>query len=110
MSGLLGRHVRGHLSGKSPALASCLFVEIAALPQSTSGNIWSHRDPYQDWARLLRFLSPLTISDNDRGSVVALLVASNAHRHDGITDRRAVFPVASAVVAVFGTCDTKRRF
>jgi hypothetical protein len=38
-------------------------VEIAALPLSLVEAFGRTNDPYQDWVRLLRFLSPLTIPD-----------------------------------------------
>ncbi len=38
-------------------------VEIAALPLSVVEAFGRTNDPYQDWVRLLRFLSPLTIPD-----------------------------------------------
>jgi hypothetical protein len=44
---------------------ACLVpvVEIVALPLSLVEAFGRGNDPYQDWVRLLRFLSPLTISD-----------------------------------------------
>jgi hypothetical protein len=36
-------------------------VEIVALPLSLAGAFGRTDDPFQDWVRLLRFLSPLTI-------------------------------------------------
>jgi hypothetical protein len=39
------------------------IVEIAALPLSLVEAFGRTNDPYQDWVRLLRFLSPLTIPD-----------------------------------------------
>ena len=36
-------------------------VEIAALPLSLVKTFGRGNDPYEDWGRLLRFLSPLTI-------------------------------------------------
>ena len=41
------------------------------------------------------------------GALVSL-VASNPHRHDGITDKRVVIPVASAVAAVYGLAAMRR--
>ena len=38
-------------------------VEIVALPLSLAEAFGRGIDPYQDWVRLLRFLSPLTITD-----------------------------------------------
>ena len=38
-------------------------VEIAALPLSLVEAFGRTNDPYQDWVRLLRFLSPLTIPE-----------------------------------------------
>jgi hypothetical protein len=38
-------------------------VEVAALPLSLVKAFGRTNDPYQDWVRLLRFLSPLTIPD-----------------------------------------------
>ena len=38
-------------------------VEIVALPLSLVEALGRGNDPYQDWVRLLRFLSPLTIPD-----------------------------------------------
>jgi hypothetical protein len=35
-------------------------------------------------------------------AALVLLVASNSYRHDGITDKRVVIPVASVVAAVYG--------
>jgi hypothetical protein len=37
-------------------------VEIVALPLSLVEALGRGNDPYQDWVRLLRFLSPLSIS------------------------------------------------
>jgi hypothetical protein len=39
-------------------------VEIVALPFSLVEAFGRTNDPYQDWVRLLRFLSPLTVSDS----------------------------------------------
>jgi hypothetical protein len=36
-------------------------VEITALPLSLLDAFLRTDDPYQDWARLLRFLSPITV-------------------------------------------------
>jgi hypothetical protein len=35
-------------------------------------------------------------------TALVLLVASNPYRHDGITDKRVVIPVAAVVAAVYG--------
>jgi hypothetical protein len=39
------------------------IVEITALPLSLVEAFGRTNDPYQDWVKLLRFLSPLTVSD-----------------------------------------------
>jgi hypothetical protein len=39
-------------------------VEIVALPRSLVETFGRTDDPYGDWANLLRFLSPLTVSDS----------------------------------------------
>lgn len=40
------------------------IVEIVALPLSLVEAFGRTNDPYEDWVKLLRFLSPLTVSDS----------------------------------------------
>jgi len=40
------------------------IIEIVALPLSLVEAFGRTNDPYQDWVKLLRFLSPLTVSDS----------------------------------------------
>ena len=41
------------------------LVEIVALPLSLVEAFGRTNDPYQDWVKLLRFVSPLTVSDSE---------------------------------------------